>query len=68
MNEYLHVKGGVEVYHGVCGVEHHGLTKYLVDLASAQRSYWSVGSARETQLLVLSNTLKHLEQCGGGGG
>ena len=60
MDKNPDVEGSVEVHHGVRGVEDHHLTQDLVDLAGAQGSYGPVGTARQTQLLVLPDTLKHL--------
>ncbi len=62
MNEYLHIKGGVKVYHGICWVEDHSLSQDLVDLACAQSSKWPVWSSRQPQLPVLTNALKHLHR------
>ena len=70
VEEDFDIKGGVEVYHGVCGIEDHRLPEYPVDLAGAEGSYGPVGSARQPQLLVLTNALKHLHNkvsvCGKG--
>ena len=60
VNEDLDVKGGVEVNHGVRGVEHHYLTQDFVYLACSKGSNGPVRASTQTQLLVLTNALKHL--------